>query len=55
MDNIKLALKEKLNGLDIYINILNSVKDYQIYNSLHEIEKCQQLKNYLILQQHLNM
>ncbi|MCT7533146.1 DUF4435 domain-containing protein [Aliarcobacter cryaerophilus] len=55
MDNIKLALKEKLNGLDIYINILNSVKDYQIYNSLHEIEKCQQLKNYLIqFEEYLN-
>ena len=48
MDNIKLALKEKLNGLDIYINILNSVKDSQTYDTMHEIEKWQQLKNYLI-------
>ncbi|WP_323596215.1 DUF4435 domain-containing protein [Aliarcobacter butzleri] len=55
MSNIKNILGNKINGLDIYLNILNFTKNYQIDNCSEMIEKSQQLKNYLIqFEQYLN-
>ncbi|WP_323586749.1 DUF4435 domain-containing protein [Aliarcobacter butzleri] len=55
MNNIELILKEKINGLDVYLNILNSAKSYEIDDCSVRIEKCQRLKDCLIkFQQYLN-
>lgn len=42
-------IKNKINGLDIYLNILNSVNTHRIDECFESIEKCKKLKNILIL------
>ncbi|MDK2051723.1 DUF4435 domain-containing protein [Aliarcobacter butzleri] len=55
MSNIKDILENKINGLDIYLNILNSAKSYEIDDCSVMIEKCQRVKDFLIqFEQYLN-
>jgi len=49
MDKLKIneVLENKINGLDIYLNILNSAKKYEIDECSAVIDKCQMLKDFL--------